>query len=103
MENETIYRIAEFGMFLIAVAGILYRLGGMAERFELIGRQQAEEIKELKDSVKEIQRVVTTQALTTQRLDTLDARALSEGKRLDKLSDDYARLDRIVSSHEYKA
>ena len=101
MDNEVIFRLAELGVFLLSVAGLLYRLGGMTARFELIGAQQAVEIKELKDSIKEIQKVITAQALTTQRLDTIDARVLAEGQRLDKLSDQYTRMELVVSSHPY--
>lgn len=102
MEAEVLFRAAELGMFVIALATILYRLGRMTERFELIAEQQAKEISELKNSVKEIQQVITTQALTTQRMDTFDERVLSEGKRLDKLEDRCARLDVIVSSHPFQ-
>jgi hypothetical protein len=103
MSDDTIYRIAELGTFVLALAAILYRLGRMTERFELIARQQATEISELKNSVTAIHDVITSQAVTTTRLDTLDARALSEGVRLDKLADKFEKLDKIVASHEYGA
>ena len=103
MESETLYRIVELGSFILALAAILYKLGRMTERFELIAVQQAVEIGELKKGVAAIHDVILSQALTAQRMDTIDERVLSEGKRLDKLTDKFDLIDKIVSSHAFRA
>lgn len=77
----------EIGSLFIVAAGILWRLSSMATRFELIGTQQASEIKELKEAVRGL-------IEQNSRIDRLDERQLAEGKRLDDLT---SRLNRFVN------
>ncbi len=88
MDAEVVRLIVELGMLIIMVAGILARLSSLATRFEMIGKQQASEIKELKEAVKEL-------IQQTARLDRIDERQLAEGKRVDELT---ARFNRLANS-----
>lgn len=95
---DIVYRLTEIAGFLVAIitiiigtGKILYRMGAMAERFETIGKQQAIEIMDLKESVKELVKV-------TGRLERIEERQLSEGKRIDGLE---ARINRYINGlHE---
>lgn len=62
--------IVGFLLNMGAIAVAIYKLGRAVEKFEMIGKQQAEEIGELKDSVKIIAELITKEALVTQRQDT---------------------------------
>ena len=84
---------------LCAVGVVVYKLGRAVERFEAIGRQQATEISQLKDSVKIISDVVTKIALTNQRQDVLEERQ----NRMEQLVDDLRRGEGFIrhqGSHE---
>jgi hypothetical protein len=96
-DYDTLFRIGELGVFAISAGGILIRLGAMTTRFELIGKQQAKEIAELKDAVKEMQSVVITQAVQTDRQNTFDSRILAQGQRLDAVQDIVNDLSRILA------
>ena len=85
MSEDTIRLVIELASLFIVTAGILSRLSAMTTRFEMIGIQQAEEIKELKGAVKEL----VTQ---TTRLDRVEERMLAEGKRVDELT---TRVNRV--------
>lgn len=87
MDLETIFRASEIIVVILGIGGILFRIGKMTERFELIGRQQACEIQELKESVKELIK-------TNSRMDRLEERQLMEGKRVDELTN---RLNRYAN------
>jgi predicted transcriptional regulator len=87
MDMDTVYRISELVLVLIGIGGILYRLGRMTEKFEQIGKQQASEISDLKDAVKELVK-------SNARLERMEERQLSEGKRLDRLE---ARINQYVN------
>jgi regulator of replication initiation timing len=87
MDLETAYRFAEFLLVVIGIGGILYRLGRMTEKFEQVGQQQAQEISELKNSVKELVK-------TNVRLERIEERQLSEGRRVDELTN---RVNRYVN------
>lgn len=50
---------------------ILIKMGRMMGMFESIGRQQAEEITEIKDEIKEIRTVVTTVAVQKTEINNL--------------------------------
>jgi hypothetical protein len=84
---ETTYRAAELVMVALGIGGVLYRLGRMTEKFEQIGKQQALEITELKESVRELIK-------SNNRLERMEERQLSEGKRLDGLE---LRLNRYIN------
>lgn len=85
MELESIYRAAELLAVIIGVAGILYRLGRMTERFEQIGTQQAKEITELKDTVKDLVK-------SNIRMERIEERQLMEGQRIDAMENTFRRL-----------
>ena len=57
----------------------------MATKFETIGIQQASEISQLKDEVKEVAKVVTALAVQSTRLDTMGSRLAMQEKLIDDL------------------
>lgn len=57
-----------------AIAVGIFKMGRAVEKFEQIGTQQAEEIKELKQNVEVVGELVTKLALQTQRQDSLEKR-----------------------------
>ena len=63
----------------------------MTTRFEMIGKQQAGEIREMKDAIKEL-------ITYTNRVDRLEERQLAEGKRIDSISE--ALRDIIIGNRE---
>lgn len=77
----------EVAALVISVGGILFRLGGMTKEFRLIGQQQAAEIKDLKEAVKEFGKVLVTLAQQDGRMQLIEERQLAEGRRLDNLDD----------------
>lgn len=86
-----------FGSFafivnLIAVIAATYRLGAAVSKFESIGKQQATEIRELKDAVKVVAELMTNQALQTQRMDNMSARL----NRTEQLIDDLRRGEGMI-------
>lgn len=76
---------------IISIVGtgllVVFKLGRATERFELVGQQQAEEIKELKDAVKEILKVQSVMMSEKIRLDT-------QGMLLAELRQDFNLLRR---------
>lgn len=87
LDLDTAYRIAELSVAAAGVGAILYRLGRMTEKFEQIGQQQAGEIRDLKDAIKEMAQVL----IKTERI---EARQLAEGKRVDSLEEEIRQLRR---------
>lgn len=87
MGFEEAARLAEVILVIIGIGGILYKLGGMTEKFEMIGKQQAVEISDLKDAVKEFVK-------NTARVERMEERQLNEGKRLDNLE---SRLNKYIN------
>jgi hypothetical protein len=80
------------GLKLIEVIGIvggggliLIRLGRTTGRVELAMKQQADEIKGLKDEMKVVNTLLTDVAVQKQRLDTMDARMDTLDRRYDEL------------------
>lgn len=85
-------KVAELLVFAGGIAAGLYRMGTMTARFEVIGKQQANEIGELKTTTKEliksqarIEELVVSRAVQTQRLDNLDQRLNVVDRKLDTL------------------
>lgn len=72
-------------IFAVVLLGILWRLAVMATKFETIGIQQASEISQLKDEVKEVAKVVTALAVQSTRLDTMGSRLAMQEKLIDDL------------------
>lgn len=111
----------ELGFFVIAVAGVLYRTGVMTSRFENIGRQQSNEIKELKEGIIEfrIQTANELKQITEILIDLADIRGqigrmeadlrgmlgrvedrvLQQGKRVDEVE---KRLNRLYDSGAFR-
>ena len=77
---------------LLAVAAVVYKLGRAVEKFEVIGKQQAMEIGELKTEVKVVADVLTKLALANQRQDVLEERL----ERQEQLVDDLRRGEGYV-------
>lgn len=82
---DTAVRIIEIVSFVGAGLGIIFKMGKMTERFELIGKQQAKEITELKTEVKALSNVMTLVAVQKERLD-------SQAERLNLLDQRYEDL-----------
>lgn len=68
-----------------SVATVVYKLGRAVEKFEAIGRQQASEIKDLKDSVRTISDVITKVAVQKQRMDSIEERLTRQDRMIDEL------------------
>lgn len=101
MSMEEIYRLTEVGGFVITIIAmivgmgkILFQMGSMAERFELIGSQQAKEIEELKNNVQALGVVLIKIAETDGRLGRYEERQLAEGKRIDEITSRMYRVER---------
>ena len=76
----------------LAVAAVIYKLGRAVEKFEAVGKQQAQEIGDLKGEVKIIADVITKLALTNQRQEMLEARQ----ERLEVQIDDLRRGEGFI-------
>lgn len=85
----------ELGALVATVVGILWRLAVAVGRFEQIGKQQAGEITEMKESMKEmktdfnkglstINSVLLTLSEQTGRITLVEERQLLQGKRMDE-------------------
>jgi len=68
-----------------SVALVLFKLGRTVERFELIGAQQAKEITELKEAIKDIGKVITTQAVESKRSDVFAERLNRQDALIENL------------------
>jgi hypothetical protein len=78
-------KVVELVGFLGSAALILFRMGRITERFEMIGKHQAAEITELKLGVEKLSLLMTEVALQKQRLDTMDRRQETLDKRYEDL------------------
>ena len=76
--------ILEILTFGSSVAVLIWRLSSATARFEIIGRQQAEEIKEIKVSVEKMESVVSQIAVQQARLDSLQAQLVSMDQRYER-------------------
>lgn len=85
MELETVVKIIEAVAIVLGGGIVLFKIGRAVEKFELIGKQQAQEIKELKIAVRDIGEVMTKVALQTQRQDTFAERLTLFERQLDDL------------------
>jgi hypothetical protein len=84
-ELDLAIKALELVGFLGSAALILFRMGRITERFEMIGQQQATEITALKLSVEKLSLLMTEVALQKQRLDTMDRRQELMDKRYEDL------------------
>lgn len=76
MEAVTLDLIIRFAELLAIICGggaVIWRLSATVARFEGIGRQQAKEIKELKDGLDKMTAVLTTIAVQDTRINHLSA------------------------------
>lgn len=83
---ETTLKVAEIGSILASAIVLFFKLGRVTERFELIGKQQAKEISELKANVEKFGGVLTEMALQKQRLDNQGERFNILERRYDELA-----------------
>lgn len=95
MVPDDVKLIAELGGFLVTVGLILWRLAVATTKFEVIGTQQALEIRELKLSVDKMETAVSAIAVQDvkivalmERMNTADSRVDERFKRLETLVDD---------------
>lgn len=111
----------ELAFFMLAVAGVLYRTGVMTNRFETIGKQQSEEIRELKSGILEfrLQTAEELKKITEILIDLADIRGqigrmeadlrgvlgrvedrvLQQGKRVDEVE---KRLNRLYDNGAFR-
>lgn len=75
-------RLAEIAVIIGGTFTLAIKIGRAVERFELVGRQQGDEIKELKDDIRILNNLVTQIAVQDTRLNMIDARVeeLRHGK-----------------------
>lgn len=93
---ELIFRIIEIVIGSGVIGGlftIIYRMGRMTQKFEMIGTQQAAEITDLKIETEKLgiaivsfQGVLVKLAEVGGHIGRIEDRALQEGKRLDELT-----------------
>jgi hypothetical protein len=95
-DAETFFRTAEIvvgGGVLGGLITIIYRMGQMTQRFEMVGTQQAAEITDLKMeteklavAIQSLQIVLIKLAEVDGRIGRVEDRQLQEGKRVDDLA-----------------
>lgn len=76
--------IIEMLALSISVGTILFKMGGMAKEFRLIGLQQAAEITELKMQVEKLSEILIEQVRAEGRMHLIEERQLAEGRRIDQ-------------------
>lgn len=83
--------IAEVLTIIGGGATLVWRISKMATKFELIGKQQAAEIKELKNEAHELRMdveklndIMIELTRTSGRMDRIEDRQIAQGKRLDE-------------------
>ncbi len=86
MALDTVYKLVEIASVLGGVVFVSVRIGRTSQRFETISAQQAKEIGELKDNVRELSKLVTSNALLDQRVVNLAERMNRIDVRMDELA-----------------
>lgn len=75
---------------LISLVGgggiIIYKMGRLTQKFELIGEQQSKEISELKVGVSKMEGVLVSLANQSGRVDRVEDRVALQGQRIDELT-----------------
>lgn len=89
---DWIHDAVELVVFLGGVGATIWKMGSAITRFEIIGTQQAKEIGELKETVKEVSKVIVQQALQTQGMDLIREQV----GRQERLIDDLRRGEGFV-------
>jgi methylphosphotriester-DNA--protein-cysteine methyltransferase len=94
MNTETLAMFATgaFAANLIAVVVAIFKLGTAVGRFENIGQQQAGEMSQMKEAIKEIAGLITKSALQTERMDNMAARI----NRQEMIIDDIRRGEGFI-------
>jgi hypothetical protein len=68
-DSETWLKIGQIVIYVLGIAGVLWRMSGMAKSFEMRGHEQAKQIDKLELAVLKLNDVVIQQAVSTARLD----------------------------------
>lgn len=105
-ELDFIFRVLEIVAASGVIGGlvaIIYRMGRMTQKFEMIGIQQAAEITDLKMETEKLgmaigglQVVLIELAKVGGQIGRIEDRQLQEGKRLDDLTD---RFNQHLQNH----
>ncbi len=82
---DTAIKLAQLAALVVGGGTIIYRMSRMATTFELIGKQQAKEISEVKVEVRELGKMVTDLAVQKTRLDNQAERLNLLDKRYEEL------------------
>lgn len=82
---------------IIAIVVAVYKLGRAVERFENIGKQQAIEIHELKETMKVVSEIITKVALQNERLDSHSGRL----GRMEETIEDLRRGEGYILPFKY--
>lgn len=103
MADTQTYILAGFVLNLLGIGFALVKLGIAVGKFETIGKQQALEISQLKDTVKAIGSLVTEMAVSSQRMDMMAERL----NRNERVIDDLRRGEGFIlpiseSAHRVK-
>lgn len=77
---------------IAGLSAVIFRLGKATSKFEQIGKQQSQEIVDLKMSVTDINKTLVQVALQTDRLNGLSERQT----RVEKLIDDLRRGEGFI-------
>jgi hypothetical protein len=96
---ENILRILEIISVIVGGGTIIWRMSNMATRFEMIGIQQAAEIADLKKGVEGLSSVLVALATQGGRIDRIEDRQLSQGKRLDEFT---SRINTLIDAKFYQ-
>jgi len=82
---DTAIKLAQLTTLVVGGGTIIFRMSRMATTFELIGKQQAKEISEVKSEVRELSKTVTELAVQKTRLDNQAERLNLLDKRYEEL------------------
>jgi hypothetical protein len=66
---DQILRIGQFIMFILGIAGVLWKLSGMATKFEMTGKAHGERMDKMEISIAKLVDVQVAQAVQNARLD----------------------------------
>lgn len=83
---ETTLKVAEIGSIVASAIVLFFKLGRATERFELIGKQQAKEISELKNNFEKFGGILIEMALQKERMDNQGVRFNLIEQRLHEMA-----------------
>lgn len=93
MLTDEVRLVIEIGGLVVTLGLILWRLAVATTKFELIGTQQATEIRELKLSVDKMESAVSAIAVQDVKIVALMERMNASDKRIDER---FVRLEALV-------